>query len=216
VPNYVVVDRDKSRRESGDFCWDSKFLPSQHILLSYHEAFSCQQVFADTAYFWLNQPVLLTHQIFADAAYFCWVITRNFADSSDFADTSYFCWISWFLLRQQIFAYSVYFTESSPTETGTKTKTEIRTKTMDWYSIFLRSHHHVFVLTNQILLTHHILLNQLILLRQQIFAYSAIFCWASSGILITQRVFADTAYFYSLDQRLNVNSRIQYCVKSMM
>jgi len=39
---------------------------------------------------------------------------------------------------------------------------------------------------------------------------------SSTGILLTLQVFADTAYFCSLDQRSNVYSRIQYCVKSMM
>ena len=88
-----------------------------------------------------------------------------------------------------------------------------------WYSTFLLSHHHVFVLTNQILLTQHILLNQLIfaetanfcllsyltmylcwLIIIRDFDNSASFCWHSVFLLtqhisLTCQIFAETAYF---------------------
>jgi len=67
------------------------------------------QVFADAAYFLLNQLISLTCQIFADTAYFCWVITRYLCGLIQFCWHSMFCWINWFLVRQQIFAYSAIF-----------------------------------------------------------------------------------------------------------
>ena len=55
------------------------------------------------------------------------------------------------------------------------------------------------------------------LLRQQIFAYLAIFCWVIIRHFDNSASFCwHSVFFCWLDQRLNVYSRIQYCVKSMM
>jgi len=67
------------------------------------------QVFADTAYFLLNQLISLTCQIFDDIAYTCTVITTYLCCLIEFYWHSIFCWISWFLLKQQISAYSAIF-----------------------------------------------------------------------------------------------------------
>jgi len=140
-----------------------------------------------------------------------------------------FCWISWFLLRQQIFAYSAIFC-------CVIIRHFDNCASFCWHSIFLLnqvisltcqilvdtayfllSHRHVFVLTNQILPTQHILLNQLIFAEPAFFLLTQIsFVDSSSGIFITHQVFAVTVYFSWVDHRLNVYSRIQYCVKSMM
>ena len=84
----------------------------------------------------LNQLIFFAETAnFCLLSIFCWVLTRHF------------CWLSKFLLTQRIFCWISSF------------RWLVK---LFWHSIFLLSHHHVFVLTNQILLTLHILLNQLI------------------------------------------------------
>ena len=68
----------------------------QHILLS-------QRIFAESADF------TDLSKFFVDITYFCWVITTYLCWLIKFCWHSIFCWISWFLLRQQIFAYSAIF-----------------------------------------------------------------------------------------------------------
>jgi len=114
--------------------------------------------------------------------------------------THIFCWISWFLLKQQIFAYSAisccviirHFDNSA-----SFCWHNVFIAESAHFGIFVLSHHHVYALTNQFLLTHIFCWISWFLLRQHFFFFTQLsFVESSSGILITQQVFADTAYFF--------------------
>ena len=119
----------------------------------------------------------------------CWVITRYLCG------LSIFCWISWFWLRQQVFAYSAMFcwviirhfdNSASFCWHTVFLLNQLISLTCQIFadtSYFLLSHHHVFVLFNEILLTQHILLNQLIL------AETASFCLLSYVLLSHHQAF---------------------------
>jgi len=105
--------------------------------------------------------------MFAHTAYFCWVITRNFCGLIKFCWHSIFCSISWFLLRQQIFAYSASFVESSQGIFADAAS-------FCWQSVFFAEPAHFCWLVN-------------FLSTQHIFADSADFGW-DSKFLFTQHV----------------------------
>ena len=179
---HAAVDRMRFRRKI-----EQTELILAPVLLSHHQT-CCRlsNFFADTAYFLLNQPILLTDRIFADTTYFCWVITRNFADSSKFADTS-------FLLNQLIFPESANFCLLSISYQAFFLTQQVFTDTayfcrMSWFLLRLHffTYQASFVESSLcILLTQKVLLTAYFA-KWAHFADSSNFCWAYFCWVITR------------------------------
>jgi len=153
--------------------------------------------------------------IFTDTAHFCWVITRHFYGLVKFCWHSIFCWLDQRLnvySRIQHCVKSMMQAQRSKCVPMLLTETRCRSKsTHDKQSVSVGSKYVVdpdtdtayfcWVITRYlcglIKFCWHSIFCQInwFLLRQQILHTQLSIVESSSGILITQQIFADTAYF---------------------